>query len=186
MSGLSSRALVVIAVAAIILLGVVTGILIANQSQQNPKLPDVVMPAVTGTPSAQAKPQSGATADLASGVTQTVTAAAPAERAPVPQGFAENETGIAILPRIQLTGSRRYVLEISSRSGNLPFSGSYTRGSIDPKIAIDVMTEIKGTTAWEQEIQPPSPESRTWTLGVSLSTTLGKNIRVQVWDIGPR
>lgn len=186
MSGLSSRALVAIAVVVIILLGVVTGILIANQSQQNQKLPDVVIPAATGTPSAQSGPQTSATADLAVGITQTVTAAAPAERAPVPQGFVENQTGIAILPSIQLTGSRRYVLEISSRSGNLPISGSYTRGSIDPKIAIDAMTEIKGVTVWEQEIQPPSPDSKTWTLGVSVSTTLGKNIRVQIWDIGPR
>jgi hypothetical protein len=49
------------------------------------------------------------------------------------------------------------------------------------------MTEIKGTTPWEQEIRPPAPDTRQWTVGASLSTTpIGKNNQVQVWDIGPK
>lgn len=102
-------------------------------------------------------------------------------------GRIETDTGIAILPMVTLRGDRRYVLQVTSKAGQLPFSGSYSRGSIDPKIAIDAMQEFKGTTPWEQEIQPPAADTRTWTLGVNLSTTpIGKHVLVQVWDIGPR
>lgn len=123
----------------------------------------------------------------------TVTPAAPQQAQPavqrvaVPDGRVENETGIAILPIVQLQGSRRYLLQVTSKAGALPFSGSYSRGSIDPKIAINPMTDIKGATPWEQEIQPPATNVRQWTISVSLSTNpVGKNIQVQIWDIGPR
>lgn len=122
----------------------------------------------------------------------TATLAAPAQdistqRVAVPDGKAESETGIAILSAVKLRGDRRYILSVTSRAGALPFQGSYSQGSIDPKIAINPMTEIKGTTPWEQEIEPPAPDVREWTLGVSLSTTpIGRNIQVQVWDIGPK
>ncbi|WP_423222465.1 hypothetical protein [Candidatus Amarolinea aalborgensis] len=186
MLGSNTRAIAVIVVAAIILLGAVTGILIANQLQKDQKPQAVVLPGSTGTPSLESQPRLDATVAITPTVTQIVGLSPSAERVPVPNGSTENKTGIAILPIIQLRGDRRYVLEITSQAGSLPFSGSYTRGSIDPKIAIDVVAEIKGTTRWEQEIQPPSPESRTWTLGVSVTTSLGKDIRVQVWDIGPK
>jgi hypothetical protein len=109
------------------------------------------------------------------------------QRIAVPDGNVETETGIAILPIVTLQGNRRYVLQVTSRAGALSFQGSYSLGSIDPKIAINPMTEIKGTTPWEQEILPPAPDTRQWTLGASLSTTpIGQNIQVQVWDIGPK
>lgn len=108
-------------------------------------------------------------------------------RVAVPGGSMDAPTGIAILPAVQLAGDRRYVLQISSGSGAVDFSGSYSRGSIDPKIAVDAVQQIKGNTPWEQEIQPPAPDSRTWTLGVSASTSqLGKGLRIAILDVGPR
>lgn len=107
-------------------------------------------------------------------------------RATVPGGSVDTPTGIGILPPVQLAGNRRYVLQISSGSGAVDFNGNYTRGSIDPKIAVDVMQEIKGKTPWEQEIQPPAPGARTWTLGVTANTVqLGKNLRIVILDVGP-
>jgi hypothetical protein len=109
------------------------------------------------------------------------------QRVAVPDGRVETETGIAILPVVKLQGDRRYVLQITSKAGAVSFQGSYSLGSIEPKIAINPMTEIKGTMPWEQEILPPAPDARQWTLGASVSATpIGKNIQVQVWDIGPK
>lgn len=172
-----TRQIVLAVVAVIVFLAVVgVGIILGRRvSDRQTQAPEVVVPI---TPSA--------TGSI------TVTAAtqqlsAPTQRAAVPDGKVENETGIAILPMVKLQGDRRYVLQVTSGAGALPFSGSYSLGSIDPKIAINPMTEIKGTTPWEQEIQPPAPDVRQWTLGASLSTSpIGKNIRVQVWDIGPK
>jgi hypothetical protein len=108
-------------------------------------------------------------------------------RVPVPGGSIDAPTGIAILPVVQLAGDRRYVLQVSSTGGAVDFSGSYSRASIDPKIAVDVIQEIKGRTPWEQEIQPPAPDSRTWTLGVTAnSAQLGKDLRIAVVDVGPK
>jgi hypothetical protein len=108
-------------------------------------------------------------------------------RVPVPGGSIDAPTGIAILPAVQLAGDRRYVLQVSSTGGAVDFSGSYSRGSIDPKIAVDVIQEIKGRTPWEQEIQPPAPDSRTWTLGVTASVAqLGKPLRIAILDVGPK
>jgi hypothetical protein len=123
----------------------------------------------------------------------TVTPAVPAPkaatppRAAVPGGSVDTPTGIGILPPVQLAGNRRYVLQISSGNGAVDFSGSYTRGSVDPRIAVDVMQQIKGKTPWEQEIAPPAPDSRTWTLGATASTVqLGRNLRIVILDIGPK
>jgi hypothetical protein len=108
-------------------------------------------------------------------------------RVAVPGGSVDTPTGIGILPPVQLDGNRRYILQISSGDGAVQFAGNYSRGSVDPKIAIDVIKEIKGKTPWEQEIQPPAPDSRTWTLGVTASTVqLGKNLRIAILDIGPK
>jgi hypothetical protein len=110
-----------------------------------------------------------------------------APRAAVPGGSVDAPTGIAILPPVQLAGNRRYVLQISSKSGAVDFTGNYTRGSIDPKIALDVMQQIKGRTPWEQEIQPPAADSRTWTLGVTASAfPVGKDLRIVILDVGPK
>ncbi len=182
MSRSNSRNTIILVLVAIILLGVVAGILIANRMRADQNSPDVVLPNSTGAPSTQ--PGTG----ISESPTVTLALGTPAlpQRTLVANGSVENDTGIAILPTVSLSGSRRYALVITSQAGALPLTGSYSRGSIDPKIAIDVMSEVKGSTPWEQEIEPPAPDSRTWTLGVSVSTTLGKNIRVQVWDIGPR
>jgi hypothetical protein len=108
-------------------------------------------------------------------------------RVAVPGGSVDTPTGIGILPPVQLAGNRRYVLQIASGNGAVDFSGSYTRGSLDPKIALDVMQEIKGKTPWEKEIEPPASDSRTWTLGVTASTLqLGKNLRIVILDVGPK
>jgi hypothetical protein len=107
-------------------------------------------------------------------------------RVAVKDGRAESDTGIAILPRVELRGDRKYVLRVSSQAGAVRFKGSYSRSSLDP-IAIDAMKEIAGATPWEAEIQPPSTEAQRWTLSVSLSTDpVGKNIQVQLWDVGPK
>jgi len=104
----------------------------------------------------------------------------------VQNGHAESDTGIVILPNVELQGDRRYVLQVTSKAGSLSFGGSYSRGSLDP-IAVDAMKEIAGTTPWEAEIVPPVKDARRWSLGVSLSTNpLGKNVQVQVWDAGPK
>jgi hypothetical protein len=108
-------------------------------------------------------------------------------RVEVPGGRVETPTGIGILPPVQLAGDRRYVLRISSADGAVDFSGSYSRGSLDPKIAVDVMQEIKGKTPWEQQVQPPAPDARTWTLGVTASTVpVGKNLTIVILDVGPK
>ena len=114
------------------------------------------------------------------------TATTPA-RVAVPGGRVETATGIGILPPVQLAGDRRYVLEISSANGAVDFGGSITRGSLAPKIAVDVMKQIKGKTPWEQEIDPPAPDARTWTLGVTASTVpVGKNLRIVILNVGPK
>ena len=108
-------------------------------------------------------------------------------RVAVPGGRIDTPTGIGILPPVQLNGDRRYVLQISSGAGAVDFSGSTTRGSLNPKIAVDVMKQIAGKTPWEQEIDPPAPDSRTWTLGVTASTVpVGKNLRIVILDVGPK
>jgi hypothetical protein len=107
-------------------------------------------------------------------------------RAAVKNGHAESDTGIAILPSVELQGDRRYVLQVTSKAGALPFKGFYSRGSLDP-IAVDAMQEIAGTTPWEAEIAPPVKDARRWTLGISLNTNpVGKNVQVRVWDVGPK
>lgn len=176
MSALSPRTRQILLAAGAVLLVVlvvVAGIAIGNRlgAQQDNK-EEVVIP--TAAPAeAQA--------------TATLNASTPVARTAVAGGRAETDTGIAILPAVNLRGDRRYVLLVTSRAGALSFGGSYSRSSIDPKIAIDAMQEFKGTTPWEQEIEPPAPDTRTWTLGVNLSTNpIGKHVLVQVWDIGPR
>jgi hypothetical protein len=107
-------------------------------------------------------------------------------RVAVKNGHAESDTGIAILPSVELQGNRKYVLQVTSKAGALPFKGFYSRGSLDP-IAVDAMKEIAGTTPWEVEIAPPVKDARSWTLGVSLNTDpVGKNVQVQVWDVGQK
>lgn len=176
MSSLSPRTrqlLLAAGAVGLVALVVLAGVAIGNRlgARQNVQ-EDVVIPQ-------EATSEPVATATLA------VSQAAP--RTAVAGGRAETETGIAILPTVTLRGDRRYVLQVTSKTGSLTFSGSYSRGSIDPKIAIDAMQEFEGTTPWEQEIQPPAPDSRTWTLGVNLSTNpIGKHVLVQVWDIGPK
>jgi hypothetical protein len=108
-------------------------------------------------------------------------------RVAVPGGQVDSPTGIGILPPVQLAGNRRYVLRLSSSDGAVPFSGSYSRGSIDPKVAVDAMEQIQGKTPWEREIAPPAPDARTWTLGVTASTNpVGKDLQITVWDVGPK
>jgi hypothetical protein len=108
-------------------------------------------------------------------------------RVAVPGGQVDASTGIAVLPAVQLAGNRRYVLRVSSAAGAVAFSGSYSRSSIDPKVAVDAMEEIKGQTPWEQEIAPPAPGARTWTLGVTAGTNpVGKDLQISVWDAGPK
>lgn len=176
MSSLSPRTrqlLLAVGAVAIVALMVLAGIVIGNRlgSRQDAQ-EDVVIPQ-------EATSQPVATATLA--------AAQAAPRTAVAGGRVETDTGIVILPTVTLRGDRRYVLQVTSKAGPLTFSGSYSRGSSDPKIAIDAIQEFKGTTPWEQEIQPPAPDSRTWTLGVNLSTNpIGKHVLVQVWDIGPK
>jgi hypothetical protein len=180
MNALSSRGRqILLAVAVIVLIlavvsaGVVFGRRLAGNASPTPAV-------VIAAPTAVEAP--------ATAMPATPQQAQPAvQRVAVPDGRVENETGIAILPIVQLQGSRRYLLQVTSKTGALPFSGSYSRGSIDPKIAINPMTDIKGATPWEQEIQPPATNVRQWTMSVSLSTNpVGKNIQVQIWDIGPR
>ena len=159
-------------VIAIIGAGIVLGRTLAARSMSTPAVvvPVTPLPAGQMTATLAAQPQGAAT-----------------QRVPVPDGKVESETGIAILPTVKLQGDRRYVLSVTSKTGALSFQGSYSRGSIDPKIAINPMTEIKGMTPWEQEIEPPAPDSRTWTLGVNLrANPIGKHVLVQVWDIGPK
>lgn len=164
--------IVLLLIIAIIGAGIVLGRTLAERSTTTPA---VVAPS---TPS----PAERATATLAA-QSQGLTG----QRVPVPDGKVENDIGIAILPAVKLQGDRRYALSVTSKADALSFQGSYSRGSIDPEIAINPMTEIKGTTPWEQEIEPPAPDVRQWTLGVSLSSTpIGHNIQVQVWDIGPK
>ncbi len=176
MSTLSPRTrqiLLAVGAALLVVLVVVAGIAIGNRlgTRQDNK-EEVVIPAA-----APAEPLA----------TATLTQPSPVTRTAVAGGRAETDTGIAILPAVTLSGDRRYVLQVTSKAGALSFSGSYSRGSIDPKIAIDAMQEFKGTTPWEQEIQPPAPDTRTWNLGVNLSTTpIGRHVLVQVWDIGPK
>jgi len=169
---------ILLAVVALLLIIMVVGagiVLGRTLAERSTATPAVVVPA-TPPPAGQV------TATLAA-QSQGVAA----QRVPVPDGKVENDTGIAILPAVKLSGDRRYVLSVTSKAGALSFQGSYSRGSIDPKIAINPMTEIKGTMPWEQEIEPPAPDVRQWTLGASLSATpIGKNIQVQVWDIGPK
>lgn len=176
MSSLSPRTrqiLIAAAATLAVILVILAGVVIGNRlGARQDVQEDVVIPQ-------EATSEPAATATLA--------ASQAAPRTAVTGGRAETDTGIAILPMVTLRGDRRYVLQVTSRAGQLSFSGSYSRGSIDPKIAIDAMQEFKGTTPWEQEIQPPTPDSRTWTLGVNLSTNpIGKHVLVQVWDIGPK
>jgi hypothetical protein len=52
---------------------------------------------------------------------------------------------------------------------------------------VDAMQEIRGKTPWEQQVQPPAPDSRTWTLGVTASTVpVGKNLTIVILDAGPQ
>jgi hypothetical protein len=175
---------------AIIALVVIVGVLIGNRLGGGGKT--ALKPVVTVAPTAAAPAESTSTpvsgaGEAKAGAAEGQTKASTAERVAVPNGRVENETSIAILPVVTLRGDRRYVLQVTSKAGALPFTGSYSRGSIDPKIAIDVKTDIKGTTPWEEEIQPPAADARQWSLGVSLSLDpLGKNVQVQIWDIGPR
>jgi len=107
-------------------------------------------------------------------------------RVAVKNGHAESDTGIAILPSVELQGDRRYVLQVTTSAGALPFQGAYSRSSLDP-IAVDAMKKIAGTTPWEAEIAPPVKDARRWTLGVTLNTNpVGKPVQVQVWDVGPK
>ena len=162
----------VVSVVAILLL-VTAGVLLAGRLRGNS--------AVTETVVQQAAPPT----ELVQPTATVAVTSAPA-RVAVKDGRAESDTGIAILPRVELRGDRRYVLQVSSKAGALPFKGSYARGSLNP-IAIDAMKEIAGTTPWEAEIAPPAKAARLWTLGVSLSTDpVGKNVLVQLWDVGPK
>jgi len=158
----------------VILLLVVAGMLLASRMRGDKAPPQKVIVQATSMPAAITQP------------TATMVVTSIPERVAVKDGHTESDTGIAILPRIELTGDRRYVMQVTSKAGAISFRGSYTRGSTDP-IAIDVMKEIKGTTPWEAEIEPPSAEARHWTLGVSLNTDpVGKNVQVQIWDAGPK
>jgi hypothetical protein len=144
--------------------------------------------AATPTAAALVAEQKAAPTQPAPVVVATPRQAQPvATRVAVPGGRVDTDTGIAIMPVVNLRGDRRYVMQITSKAGAVEFQGSHTRGSIDPKIAIDVVSQIKGSTTWEQEIPPPAADSRTWTLGASVSTNPpGKNVAIQIWDIGPK
>jgi hypothetical protein len=177
MKSLSPRAkqilYAVVAVVAIALL-VIAGMLLAGRLRGEKVTTQTVVKQAAPIPTAVIQP------------TATLVMTSVPERVAVQDGRAESDTGIVVLPRVELRGDRKYVLQVSSKAGAVPFKGSYTRGSIEP-IAIDVMKEIQGTTAWEAPIEPPSAEARRWTLGVSLSTApVGKNIQVQIWDAGPK
>lgn len=176
MSALSPKTqqiLLAIGAGAVVILVVAIGLALGSRlgAGQGPAEEIVIPQAATSEPEATVTPLSRETP----------------VRIAVEGGRVETDTGIAILPTVTLRGDRRYVLQITSKAGKLSFAGSYSRGSIDPKIAIDAMQEFRGTTPWEQEIQPPAPNVRTWTLGVNLSTNpVGKHVLVQVWDVGPR
>jgi hypothetical protein len=161
----------VVSVVAILLL-VAAGVLLAGRLRGNKAATETVV-------------QQAAPTELVQPTATLAVTSAPA-RVAVKDGRVESDTGIAILPRVELRGDRRYVLQVSSKAGALPFKGSYSRGSLDP-IAIDAMKEIAGATPWEAEIAPPAKDARLWTLGVSLSTDpVGKNVQVQLWDVGPK
>jgi hypothetical protein len=172
-----TRRLVVILVAiAVLLLVVAAGILIGKQLSGGESAEEVVLPAATAE----------AVQPTAVPATPMPAATTP-PRVAVPGSRVDASTGIAILPPVQLTGSRRYVLQISSKNGAVDFNGSTTRGSIDPKVALDVMRGVKGKTPWEQEVEPPAPDARTWTLGVSVSAVpLGKDLQIVILDMGPK
>jgi hypothetical protein len=170
------RILYILLAIAIVLIIVVAGILVGRQLAGGKETPATVVvpsPAVeivqpTGTPIP---------------VQPTPTAV----RVAVPGGQVDASTGIAVLPALQLAGDRRYVLRLSSKDGAVAFSGSYSRGTIDPKVVVHAVEEIKGKTPWEQEIAPPAPDARTWTLGVTASTNpVGKDLQISVWDVGPK
>jgi hypothetical protein len=173
----SRRTLYIVLVIAILLLIVVGGILVGRQlGGSDSGAEEVVVPSPTV---ALIQP-------TVAPATSAPKATTP-PRAAVPGGSVDTPTGIGILPPVQLTGNRRYVLQISSGNGAVEFSGSYSRGSLDPKIAVDVMQNIQGKTPWEQEIAPPAPDSRTWTLGVTASTMpVGKDLRIVILDAGPK
>jgi hypothetical protein len=163
----------VVSVVAILLL-VAAGMLLAGRLRGDKVTTQTVVRQAAAVPTELVQP------------TATLAVTSASARVAVKDGRAESDTGIAILPRVELRGDRKYVLQVSSEAGALPFKGSYTRGSLDP-IAIDAMKEIAGATPWEAAIAPPSKEARLWTLGVSLSTDpVGKNVQVQLWDVGPK
>jgi hypothetical protein len=181
-SSRTRRVLIIVLAIAILLLVVAAGILLGRQlAGGKPAAENVVLPTATVqmvqptvAPSAQASEATGSQATAQ-------------PRAAVPGSRVDAPTGIAILPPVLLTGGRRYVLQVSSATGAVNFSGSTTRGSIDPKIALDVMREIKGTTPWEQEVEPPAPDARTWTLGVTASAVpVGKDLQIVILDVGPK
>jgi hypothetical protein len=171
------RWLIILLVAAVLLLVVAAGILIGRQLGGGESVAEeVVLPTVT----AEVVQPTAVPATPAPAPT-------PPPRVAVPGSRVDAPTGIAVLPPVQLTGGRRYVLQIASKNGAVDFSGSTSRGSIDPKIALDVMREVKGRTPWEQEIEPPSPDARTWTLGVTASAVpVGKDLQIVILDIGPK
>jgi hypothetical protein len=173
----TKRILYMIAAIAILLLIVAAGILIGRQlGGSGAGSEKVVLP----SPAVEVTEPTAVPAAI------EPTATAP-PRVAVPGGRVDTPTGIGILPPVQLAGGRRYVLRISSADGEVPFSGSYSRSSLDPRVAVDAMQEIKGKTPWEQEIQPPAPEARTWTLGVTASTVpVGKNLSIVILDVGPK
>jgi hypothetical protein len=176
-SSRTKRILPILVATAVLLLIVAAGILIGRQlSGSGSESEKVVVP----SPTIEVIPP---TAALATVGPKAITS----PRAEVPGGRVDTPTGIGILPPVQLTGGRRYVLQISSADKAVDFFGSYTRGSLDPKIAMDVMKEFKGKTPWEQQIEPPAPDSRTWTLGVTASTVpVGKNLSIVILDVGPK
>jgi hypothetical protein len=176
-SSQTKRILTIVLAIAILLLIVAAGILIGRQLGGSGSGSEKV---VEPSPTVEVIQPTAAPATIAP--TSTVP-----PRVEVPGGRVDTPTGIGILPTVQLAGGRRYVLQISSADGAVDFSGSYSRGSLDPKIALDVMQEIKGKTPWEQEVQPPAPDSRTWTLGVTAGTVpVGKNLSIVILDVGPK
>jgi hypothetical protein len=176
-SSRTKRILYILVVIAVLLLVVAAGVLIGRQlSGRDSDAQNVVVPSATIEVT---KP----TAVLATVEPKRTTP----PRAAVPGGRVDTPTGIGILPPVQLAGGRRYVLQINSADGEVDFFGSYSRGSLDPKIAVDVMKEIKGRTPWEQQVEPPAPGSRTWTLGVTASSVpVGKNLSIVILDVGPK
>ena len=172
----TKRILYIVLAIAVFLLIVAAGILISRQLGGGANSEKVVVPS----------PTVEVTQPTALPATIEPTATPP-PRVAVPGSRVDTPTGIGVLPPVHLAGNRRYVLQISSSDGAVNFSGSYSRGSIDPKVAVDAMQEIGGRTPWEQEIQPPAPNARTWTLGVTARTVpVGKDLTVVILDVGPK